>query len=90
MRLEALSDLWGASELWDHLVSAFVGVTESAGHWGALRFVVVVATCVGEGVQGASVGWDAAGRVEIQEVLVEKLGVLVSAQVASEPEVALA
>lgn len=52
----------------------------------------MVATCVGEGVQGASVGWDGAGRVEMQEVLVEKLGVFVDAplEVASGPEVALA
>lgn len=50
-----------------------------------------MATCVGEGVQAASVGWDGADRVEIQ-VLVEKLGEFVGVQseVASGPEVALA
>lgn len=46
----------------------------------------MVATCVGEEVQGASVGWDGAGRVEILEVLAEKLGVFADAQF----EVALA
>lgn len=49
-------------------------------------------TCVGERVQAASVGWDGAGRVVIQEVLAEKLGAFVGVQfeVASGPEVALA
>lgn len=51
-----------------------------------------MATCVGEGVQGASVGWDGAGKVEMQEVLAEKLGVFVDVrlEVASGLEVALA
>lgn len=51
--------------------------------------MAVGATCVGEGFQGASVGWDGAGRVEM---LAEKLGVFVDVQfeVASGPEVALA
>lgn len=43
-----------------------------------------MATCVGEGVQGASVGGGGAGRVEMEEVLAEKF------EVASGPEVALA
>lgn len=51
-----------------------------------------MATCVGEGVQGASVGWDGADRVEIQGVLAEKLGAFVGVQfeVASGPGAALA
>lgn len=45
--------------------------------------MAVGATCVGEGFQGASVGWDGAGMVEM---LAEKLGVFVDVQF----EVALA
>lgn len=89
MRLEALADLWGAFVLWDHLVSASVDEVESAVYWGALRFVAVVATC-GEGVQGASVGWDGEGRLEMQGVLAEMLWVDVLFEVASGPEVVLA
>lgn len=50
-----------------------------------------MATCVGEGVQGASVGLDGVCRAEIQGVLAEKLGVFVGVQfeVASGPGVAL-
>lgn len=78
--------------LWDHLVSASVDAGESAGYWGVLTFVAVVATCVGEGVQGASVDWDGASRVEMHGELAEKLGVFVDVQfeVASGPEVVLA
>lgn len=51
-----------------------------------------MATCVGEGVQGASVGWDGGDRVEMQEVLAERLRVFADVQFvgASGPEVALA
>lgn len=77
MRQGALADLWGASVLWDHLVSASV---ESVGYWGALTFVVVGATCVGEGHQGASVGRDGAGRVEMKGVLDGKMWVFVDVQ----------
>lgn len=92
MKQESLADLRGAFVLWDHLESASGGGVESAGHWGALRFVAVVATCVGEGVQGASVGWDGTDRDEMQEVLAEKTGVFedVQIEVASGPEVVLA
>ena len=74
VRLVALADLWGASGVWDLLASASVGVAASAGHGGALTSAVaVVATCVGEGVQWASVGWDGAGRAVTRGVLVEML-----------------
>lgn len=56
MRLEALSDLWGASVVLDHLLSASVDVVGFAGCWQRLGFVAVGATCVGEGGQGEAVG----------------------------------
>lgn len=56
MRPVALADLWRACVPWDHLKPASVGGAVTAGHWEALRFVAVVAACVGEGVHGASVG----------------------------------
>lgn len=92
VRQEALADLLGAFVLWGPLVSACVGGEESGGHYGALGFVAVGATCVGEGFQGASVGWNGASRVEMQEELAAKLGAFVDVQfeVASGPEVALA
>lgn len=74
---EASADLWGVLVLWDHLVFASVGEAVSAGHWGAWRPVGAVVACVDEGVLGASVGWNGVGRVEIQGVLLEKMGVLV-------------
>lgn len=77
MRLEALADSWGASVLWDHPVSVSVGVMVSAGHQGASRLVAAAVACVGEGVLGASAGWDGVGRVEIQGAPVGKMGLLV-------------
>lgn len=64
----------------------------SAGNWGALAFVAVVATCVGEGGQGAFVGWDGASTVEIQGLQSEKLEEFVDVQfeMAYGLEVALA
>lgn len=75
-----MAELGGASVLWDHMVLASVGgVGESAAYWEDQRSVAFVATCVGEGVQAASGGWDGADRVELPKVLAEKLGGFVGA-----------
>lgn len=65
--------------LCDHLVFASVGVAEHAEHQEGVEFVDAVAS-VGEGVQGASVGWDRVSMGQIAEVLGEKLKMLVDVQ----------